>query len=587
MASSGHRRRALQVVLTALALGAVAIPSAGADDDDVAPEEDNPPGCATATAEDQEQCGAQGRDHFGQAEHRPPIEACADSTAPSGSRITRIVPDGPRRDDGSLAFVSGACVYLPPGYATSGLRYPVVHVLHGGGGDQADWVSFGDIQGILDRAAADDPFRAVIAVMPDGRSGQWFDWEDSSFLIERYVLDHLVPYVDTHFRTIPDRAGRALVGLSNGGYGALHLAGKRPDLFVAAGGMSSNLGARTMRGLGEEGAVHYQGSLPYQLAENYDQVDLILDVAVRCTSPDPFCATIVVDLLFVPDHLAFERRMEEVEHKGELDVRYADGAHQFTWWSAWLEERQLPFLQARLADPRPGNAPVERSRTPVELRYRTIAPEFSVWDYDVRVEREVREFLDLRAVTAGGFEIQGSGRATVVTAAHYRRGREYVVTGAGPGDETTTVTADRDGRLTIDVDLGPSHTAEQFTTEADNAEAAGGYWTVRTVTVAAAPDGPPVGDAPPPVLPTAATERGRPDGAGAAAAVVTEVAGTATADDDGRGAANARGRAEQAMTPVSSVSPQLVPTVLFILTLAAAPAVVWTRRRRTSTPEAT
>ena len=141
------------------------------------------------------------------------------------------------------------CVYLPPGYATGALRYPTLYLLHGGGGDQADWVSSGGIQKMLDDAYALDPSRATIAVMPDGNDGNWHDYFDGSFMIEQYVLGHVVPYVDTHFRTIANRRGRAIAGLSNGGYGALLFSAKAPDLFVAAGAMSSNVGTRSMASL--------------------------------------------------------------------------------------------------------------------------------------------------------------------------------------------------------------------------------------------------------------------------------------------------------------------------------------------------
>ena len=579
--TAGRRpARRIAATLAVLLLGAL---PARAQSNDVGPDEDNPPGCTKATGEDNDGCGAQGRDHFANAGHKPPVEACADSVAPSGSRITRILPDGPRRDDGSLAFISGACVYLPPGYQTSGLRYPVIHVLHGGGGDQADWVTFGQIQAILDRAAA-KPGGAVIAVMADGRSGQWFDYEDRSFLLESYVLDYLVPYVDKHFRTIADRAGRAVVGLSNGGYGAMHFAGKRPDVFVAAGGMSSNLGARTMSGLGEDGAVYYQGSVPYQLAENYDGVDLVLDVANYCTSPDPLCATVALDVAFTPDHVALQQRMGEVGHKGAFDLRQADGAHQFTWWRVWLEERQLPFLQARLADPVPQSAVPPPSRIPAEFRYRSIKPRFSVWGYDVTAQRDVREFLDLRRVTAGGFEIQGSGRANVVTAAYYKRGATYLVSGTTGAGEPVRVSADGQGRLSIDVDLGPSHTAEEFTDEADVAEATGPYWTVRTVTIADA-GGNPVTDAARPAVPDAAgpASGGTAFGATGVAEDALAVAGAA----DTAGARGALQRAAATAGPDDEVGPQLVPTLLFLALLAGGAGFAWRRRQHLLRAEAT
>ena len=567
-------------VVLVIATGAA---TAAATDDDVTAAEDNPPGCTKAAGEDNDGCGAQGRDHFNNAGHKPPVEACKTSVAPSGSTITRIVPDGPRRADSSLAFVSGACVYLPPGYETSGLRYPVLHVLHGGGGDQADWVTFGSIRDILDRAYAADPKRAVIAVMPDGRSGQFYNYEDDRFRIESYVLDHLVPYVDRHFRTISDRSGRAIVGLSNGGYGAIHFAGKRPDFFVAAGGMSSNLGARTMGGLGPDGGVHYQGSVPYQLAENYDQVDLVLDIATRCTAPEPLCATIAVDLLFLPDHVAFDQRMDSVGHKNVVDLRLADGAHQFIWWSKWLEERQLPFLQQRLADP--AAAAPAPSRIPDAFRYRSIKPAFSVWGFDVSVEREVREFLDLRDVSAGGFTVQGSGAATVKTAKYYEPGARYTVSGASDG-EPQSVVADGAGRLTVPVDLGPSHTNEQFTDEADlAAQTDPAYWKVRTVTVTKEADVAPVTVDVQPEVPEPATARSADDLGD------TEPAAGGRAGDGGDGGStgdDAADDTEVAADPIASdgPSPQLVPTALFVALLAAGPAIWWQRKRRTTKEDA-
>ena len=165
----------------------------------------------------------------------PPARAC-NRTAPTGSRLVRLLADGPRRGDGSLAFTSGLCVYLPPGYETSQLRYPVLYLMHGGGGDQADWVSMGNSQAILDAAYARDPRNALIVVTPDGSPTAGFhDRFDGSLLNETYFLDWIMPFVDRHLRTIPTRAGRAIAGLSNGGYSAAHLAAKAPDRFSRRG----------------------------------------------------------------------------------------------------------------------------------------------------------------------------------------------------------------------------------------------------------------------------------------------------------------------------------------------------------------
>ncbi len=445
-------RRAVRGAVLAGAMGvALATTPAAAD---VGPAEDDPPGCTTAHGEDDPYCGAQGRDHFGNADHRPPVEACADSVDPeAGSRITRILPDGPRRPDGALAFVSGVCVYLPPGYDDGALRYPVLYLLHGGGGDQADWVTSGRVRELLDAAYAADPAGATIVVMPDGRSGHWFDHVEGAFRNETYVLRHLVPAIDARFRTIADRSGRAIAGLSNGGYGALHLAAKAPDLFVAAGSMSGNLGARLMNGLGDAGGPYYQANVPFQLASNLDGVDVIVDWGATCTSDllVDACGTWVFEQAFRLDTIAFRDRLVAVGHQGAFDYREAEGSHAWRWWTEWLVTRDLPFFRARLAPARPVDEPVARTPVPASFRYRSAFPRFSVWGYDVAVERGATEFLDLTDVGLRRLTVAGSGVVTITTAPRYRPGARYSV-----GDEV--VAADAAGRVRITVDLGAGST---------------------------------------------------------------------------------------------------------------------------------
>ena len=484
------RIRLLVLALVALVAAPLGIaPTATAHPaDEVSAEEDNPDGCVTAEDEDTPQCGAMGRNHdaFGlNTEWRPPIEACADRRLPSGSRVTRVLPDGPRHDDGSLAFIPGVCVYLPPGYGTSGLRYPVVYLLHGGGGDQGNWITLGSVPTIFDDAYAANPANAAIAVMPDGRSGFWFDAYDGSTMIETYVLRHVVPYIDRHFDTIADRSGRAIAGLSNGGYGALHLASKAPDLFGAAGSMSGNIGARSMGGLGtplgigdlqlQEAGAHYYGSVPIELIPNLDHVDVVMDIGTSCvehlTVGD--CAGTVVDHAFLLDNRAYRDRVEASSHVGGFDYRESEGGHTWLAWSTWLRDRHLPRFLARLADPTRTPA---RSPIPESFRYRSIKPAFSAHGYDVAVERPAKEFFDLTAVRASGFTVKGSGLVTVVTAPRYAPLGRYVVDGVEQR-------ADAHGRLHVTVDLGPGHEHEQYSPPARALELQPDYWTERAVTI--------------------------------------------------------------------------------------------------------
>jgi hypothetical protein len=149
----------------------------------------------------------------------------------------------------------------------------------------------------------------------------------------------------------------------------------------------------------------------------------------------------------------------------------------------WLRERQLPFALARLADPTPIAHRVAEGDPPATFRYRSIRPAFSIFGYDVHIDRDVLEFLDLRNVSSGGLTLQGTGRASITTAPVYDPGATYRLTGASD----PLAVADAGGRLHLVVDLGPSHQAEQFSPAARAVQDLPGYMSTRTVTIAKVP----------------------------------------------------------------------------------------------------
>ncbi len=476
--SSRHLIKCMLVALTVLG-ASLSGGDATAGDDELSADQDN---------------GAEGRNDFGDPGHVAPIKACKDKLKTTKkSLVLRRLPQGPVAADGTLAFQSGVCVYLPPGYARSGLRYPVLYLLHGGGGDQAAWVSLGGIRSMMDELVRSDPRKAMIVVMPDGMGAQWYDSYDRSILNESYVLDYVIPYVDRHFRTIPDRRGRAIAGLSNGGYGALHYAAKAPDLFVAAGSMSGNVGGRSFSGLGtplfpggptlHEAGSYYYGNVPIELAPNLDNVDLVVNWGAACASDleVDLCSTWGFEQAFRIDNQNLRDRLEAVGHRGGFKYSEDEGGHSWRWWPKWLREKDLPIFFKRLADPQPAGDRIVPSRIPFPFRYRTIAPRSSVYGYDVEVERDASEFLDLVDVVPKGFKIQGSGRVTIRTPGLYHPGRYYAV--AVSDARSRAVRADKRGRLRIEVDLGPSHTYEQYSPQGRALQETAGYWATRTVKI--------------------------------------------------------------------------------------------------------
>jgi S-formylglutathione hydrolase FrmB len=132
-----------------------------------------------------------------------------------------------------------AIVVTPDNYASL-KELPVVYLLHGHSGKYSDWVIKG--KGV-DKMA--DEYQMIL-VCPDGGFGSWY-WDspvDDKFKYETYVSDELVKWVDSKYKTIKNKKGRGITGLSMGGHGALYLAFRHQDVFGAAGSMSGGVDIR-------------------------------------------------------------------------------------------------------------------------------------------------------------------------------------------------------------------------------------------------------------------------------------------------------------------------------------------------------
>jgi enterochelin esterase-like enzyme len=138
-------------------------------------------------------------------------------------------------DSAALQRKWSYAVYLPDGYETSNLKYPVLYLLHGHGQDLYAWVNYGHIQPTTDELIAHGEIPPAIIVMPDAGM-TWF--VDRKEKMETAVIQDLVGDVQRTFRVIDDRKGRVIAGLSMGGYGALRFVLKYPEMFAAAGLLS-------------------------------------------------------------------------------------------------------------------------------------------------------------------------------------------------------------------------------------------------------------------------------------------------------------------------------------------------------------
>jgi putative tributyrin esterase len=125
-------------------------------------------------------------------------------------------------------------VVLPAKYEQSTDRYPVLYLLHGLTGNYTNWSNMR----VPEYARAYD----LIVVMPDGGNSWYVNWaqsdEGQKNNWEDAIVKDMVGHVDANFRTIAKREGRAINGLSMGGYGALTLGLKHPDMFCSIGSHS-------------------------------------------------------------------------------------------------------------------------------------------------------------------------------------------------------------------------------------------------------------------------------------------------------------------------------------------------------------
>jgi pimeloyl-ACP methyl ester carboxylesterase len=134
-----------------------------------------------------------------------------------------------------ISPVRKMAIYLPPGYGASSRRYPVIYFFPNPFEDSYRFdFDHQDAQGLFDRAIADGVIGGFVLVAVDMNTplgSSWYVNSASTGNWEDFVIQELVPYIDANFRTIPNRDSRGIAGIFIGGYGAIRLAMRHPDVF--------------------------------------------------------------------------------------------------------------------------------------------------------------------------------------------------------------------------------------------------------------------------------------------------------------------------------------------------------------------
>ena len=221
---------------------------------------------------------------------------------------------------------------LMPAAIPAGTKLPVVYLLHGGGGNFRDWSNYSDVA----RFAEPD----LILVMPDGDESYYTNSrEHPQDRYEDYIVADLIADVESRLPAASGRAHRAIAGLSMGGFGAVKLALKHPELYAFAGGLSSALDVpsrpfalhriRQWRQhasiFGGRGSATRHDNDPFVLARSADPA----------TTPYLFLTCGDKEGLLVTNQ-SFAKILEQRKFRYEFHV--VPGGHNWGQWNARLDD---------------------------------------------------------------------------------------------------------------------------------------------------------------------------------------------------------------------------------------------------------
>ncbi|MDX6694144.1 MAG: putative tributyrin esterase [Blastocatellia bacterium] len=278
-------------------------------------------------------------------------------------------------------------------------RYPVIYLLHGYGGHYDNWVAKTKLKEYASRYQ-------FIIVTPEGNNGWYTDSASApAAKYESYILQELIPDVQRRYRAIETREGRAIAGLSMGGYGALKLGLKHPEMFAFAASMSGALGAAVWT---ESDLRDFGAELPRSIMETFgpagsptraanDLTKLVREFPADRLTSLPY---LYLDCGTEDGLLSFSRRLADLlrERKIPHEYRERPGNHNWEYWDAQVLEvlsvaaqrippaRLSPVAQSKAAPSTSTATPMARARRPLARRLSLRHNMFGI-TFGVRQER--------------------------------------------------------------------------------------------------------------------------------------------------------------------------------------------------------
>jgi enterochelin esterase-like enzyme len=248
------------------------------------------------------------------------------NNVPHGS-VTRRWYNSP-----SLGINRRITIYTPAGYEKSTVKYPVLYLLHGMGGDEEAWINLGRTSQILDNLIAQGKARPMIVVMPNGNVAQEAAPGESSLgfykptmqlpntMDGRYeeTFKDIISFVESNYNVITSKSGRAIAGLSMGGYHSLHISRYYPNKFDYIGLFSA--------------AILPDSKVTSKVYENFDAT---LKLQMTNGYKLYWIGIGKTDFLFKYNE-EFRKKLDSI--KMPYEYRESEGGHTWTNWRVYLSE---------------------------------------------------------------------------------------------------------------------------------------------------------------------------------------------------------------------------------------------------------
>lgn len=248
-------------------------------------------------------------------------------TGPKGS-VHQIWYESPILDLTRRMFV-----YTPPGYHESKENYPVLYLLHGGGGDEEAWPTLGVAPTILDNLINSGKAKPMIVVMTNGNPSQASSQTISpklpnveqsaggmaNMMFEKSLVNDVIPYIERNFKVKANKENRALTGLSMGGLQTINISFENPNLFDYIGVMSMGFADLSRFGIEVDHSKRAQQIL-----------------ALKAAGPDLYWIACGKDDFLYESVVTMRNELD----KQDFDYTYRESTGGHTWsnWRIYLSE---------------------------------------------------------------------------------------------------------------------------------------------------------------------------------------------------------------------------------------------------------